>query len=160
MPRGRGHFPPPSRALNSAVECHLHTVEVAGSNPAAPTRNHNLQRNSPENHESSMPSQRPHKVAIIGIDAGSDNHESARWDCINWDASESSINLHDYDTWVLFLNTFPTQVQPSTIFHVFSTDYVLKSLISGTRIFVIGDPRFGVRFRSTTFLEWTGYNFD
>ena len=26
------------RALNSAVECHLHTVEVAGSNPAAPTK--------------------------------------------------------------------------------------------------------------------------
>jgi hypothetical protein len=26
-----------SWALNSAVECHLHTVEVAGSNPAAPT---------------------------------------------------------------------------------------------------------------------------
>jgi hypothetical protein len=26
-----------SGALNSAVECHLHTVEVAGSNPAAPT---------------------------------------------------------------------------------------------------------------------------
>src|SRR5208282_6573222 len=25
-------------ALNSAVECHLHTVEVAGSNPAAPTK--------------------------------------------------------------------------------------------------------------------------
>ena len=28
---------PISGALNSAVECHLHTVEVAGSNPAAPT---------------------------------------------------------------------------------------------------------------------------
>src|SRR5580704_18393880 len=28
---------PSQRALNSAVECHLHTVEVAGSNPAAPT---------------------------------------------------------------------------------------------------------------------------
>jgi hypothetical protein len=28
---------PGKRALNSAVECHLHTVEVAGSNPAAPT---------------------------------------------------------------------------------------------------------------------------
>ena len=27
----------PTWALNSAVECHLHTVEVAGSNPAAPT---------------------------------------------------------------------------------------------------------------------------
>jgi hypothetical protein len=26
------------RAHNSAVECHLHTVEVVGSNPAAPTR--------------------------------------------------------------------------------------------------------------------------
>ena len=27
------------RALNSAVECHLHTVEVIGSNPIAPTIN-------------------------------------------------------------------------------------------------------------------------
>src|SRR5271166_2399254 len=26
-----------SWALNSAVECHLHTVEVTGSNPVAPT---------------------------------------------------------------------------------------------------------------------------
>ena len=26
------------RALNSVVECHLHTVEVAGSIPAAPTK--------------------------------------------------------------------------------------------------------------------------
>ena len=26
-------------ALNSAVECHLHTVEVIGSNPIAPTSN-------------------------------------------------------------------------------------------------------------------------
>jgi len=26
-----------SRAHNSAVECHLHTVEVVGSNPAVPT---------------------------------------------------------------------------------------------------------------------------
>ena len=26
------------RALNSAVECHLHTVEVVGSNPTAPTK--------------------------------------------------------------------------------------------------------------------------
>jgi hypothetical protein len=33
--RNRRH--PSQRALNSAVECHLHTVEVAGSNPAAPT---------------------------------------------------------------------------------------------------------------------------
>ena len=27
----------PQWALNSAVECHLHTVEVIGSNPIAPT---------------------------------------------------------------------------------------------------------------------------
>ncbi len=27
----------PNWALNSAVECHLHTVEVIGSNPIAPT---------------------------------------------------------------------------------------------------------------------------
>ena len=26
------------RAHNSAVECHLHTVEVVGSNPAVPTK--------------------------------------------------------------------------------------------------------------------------
>jgi hypothetical protein len=30
----------PKWALNSAVECHLHTVEVIGSNPIAPTMNH------------------------------------------------------------------------------------------------------------------------
>src|SRR4249920_3318698 len=28
-------------ALNSAVECHLHTVEVIGSNPIAPTTHQN-----------------------------------------------------------------------------------------------------------------------
>src|SRR4051812_33305815 len=27
-----------TRALNSAVECHLHTVEVVGSSPTAPTK--------------------------------------------------------------------------------------------------------------------------
>ena len=32
----------PRGALNSAVECHLHTVEVAGSNPAAPTISTNI----------------------------------------------------------------------------------------------------------------------
>src|ERR1039458_129135 len=32
------------RALNSAVECHLHTVEVAGSNPAAPTKSTTYRR--------------------------------------------------------------------------------------------------------------------
>ena len=29
------------RAHNSAVECHLHTVEVVGSNPAVPTNTFN-----------------------------------------------------------------------------------------------------------------------
>ena len=36
-PAGKGRIEVP-RALNSAVECHLHTVEVTGSNPVAPTR--------------------------------------------------------------------------------------------------------------------------
>src|SRR2546422_9833224 len=31
------NLPQQSWALNSAVECHLHTVEVIGSNPIAPT---------------------------------------------------------------------------------------------------------------------------
>ena len=30
----------PFRAVNSAVECHLHTVEVTGSIPVSPTRQH------------------------------------------------------------------------------------------------------------------------
>jgi hypothetical protein len=33
----KGNLILPRRALNSAVECHLHTVEVTGSNPVAPT---------------------------------------------------------------------------------------------------------------------------
>ena len=35
-------FTAPKWALNSAVECHLHTVEVTGSNPVAPTINISL----------------------------------------------------------------------------------------------------------------------
>jgi hypothetical protein len=34
---GRVDESPTYGALNSAVECHLHTVEVIGSNPVAPT---------------------------------------------------------------------------------------------------------------------------
>ena len=34
---GSRMLPRQARALNSAVECHLHTVEVVGSNPTAPT---------------------------------------------------------------------------------------------------------------------------
>src|SRR5579872_5803537 len=34
------------KALNSAVECHLHTVEVIGSNPIAPTIFSVVQRDS------------------------------------------------------------------------------------------------------------------
>ena len=34
-------------ALNSAVECHLHTVEVIGSNPIAPTNHHPALQTSP-----------------------------------------------------------------------------------------------------------------
>jgi hypothetical protein len=35
------------RALNSAVECHLHTVEVVGSNPTAPTNRINKLGSAP-----------------------------------------------------------------------------------------------------------------
>ena len=35
--RGRKCLNTKDWALNSAVECHLHTVEVRGSNPLAPT---------------------------------------------------------------------------------------------------------------------------
>src|ERR1700679_3644557 len=43
------------RAHNSAVECHLHTVEVVGSNPAVPTKSNSIKisrlevRKRPEN---------------------------------------------------------------------------------------------------------------
>ena len=36
-PEPAGYFSDGSGAHNSAVECHLHTVEVVGSNPAVPT---------------------------------------------------------------------------------------------------------------------------
>ena|GEM_PF-7081710 len=35
--REKGSLRPLFGAHNSAVECHLHTVEVVGSNPAVPT---------------------------------------------------------------------------------------------------------------------------
>ena len=42
------------RAINSAVECVLHTDEVAGSNPAAPTES---LANRPSRHAQSAPAQ-------------------------------------------------------------------------------------------------------
>src|SRR6266540_389803 len=36
-----------TRALNSAVECHLHTVEVVGSNPTAPTTHQQVTGRAP-----------------------------------------------------------------------------------------------------------------
>ena len=36
--RDRARYPAPPRAVNSVVECDLHTVEVTGSNPVRPTR--------------------------------------------------------------------------------------------------------------------------
>jgi hypothetical protein len=55
MTKGRAQFvtmtKPQTRAHNSAVECHPHTVEVVGSNPTAPTilltRNRRATRHTP-----------------------------------------------------------------------------------------------------------------
>jgi hypothetical protein len=41
------NLPPNQWALNSAVECHPHTVEVVGSNPTAPTTRSNGLARSP-----------------------------------------------------------------------------------------------------------------
>ena len=41
----------PAWAHNSAVECHLHTVEVVGSNPAVPTNPFNNLDGTAERHQ-------------------------------------------------------------------------------------------------------------
>jgi hypothetical protein len=71
-------------ALNSAVECHLHTVEVIGSNPIAPTNNQltlrtlrrratpKMSRNVQLAHLCNFPigDHHTHNVAIISRSAG------------------------------------------------------------------------------------------
>jgi hypothetical protein len=109
-----------------------------------------------------MSSTRPHKVALVGIDAGSEKDESLRWDCFGWDAPQSSVNLHDYDTWVFYMPSFPTRVQRDTLFYLLSVDYTLDALMSGTRILIVGDPRVIAVFPDRSdqpFLHWTGYEF-
>lgn len=72
--------------------------------------------------------------------------------------------MHDYDTWVFFLPTFPAKVQKDSLFHALSVDYVYKALTTQTRIFVLGDPRGYVNFAepipARRFLTWTGYEFE
>jgi len=109
-----------------------------------------------------LPSTRLQKVALIGVDSGSEKNESSRWDCFEWGFPSSAVNLHDYDTWVLYLSNFPNKVASDTLFGLLTIDYVYQALISKTQIFVIGDPRFSVKFTdraSIQFLWWTGYDF-
>jgi hypothetical protein len=65
----------PTRALNSAVECHLHTVEVVGSNPTAPT-------NQTNNLASSRVAPHPLRPASI-TKAGAPCPDSGTWDTTN-----------------------------------------------------------------------------
>ena len=109
-----------------------------------------------------MSLKRPHKVALVGVDAGSERDETLRWDCFKWDAPRSSVNLHDYDTWVFYMPSFPKIVQRDTLFRFLTVDFVLDALFSGTRILVVGDPRVIAVFSDShdrPFLHWTGYEF-
>lgn len=58
-----------------------------------------------------MQAERVHKVALVGIEAGSDKDESLRWDCISWNSLSEQVNLHDYDTWVFYMPGFPEVVE-------------------------------------------------
>jgi hypothetical protein len=72
------------------------------------------------------------------------------------------VNLLDFDTWVLFMPTFPGVVGKDTIFSSMTMDYVYEALVSGTRIVVLGDPTVNVQFYLRpimSFLFWTGYDF-
>ena len=78
-------------ALNSAVECHLHTVEVVGSNPTAPTIPQQLATASPANwvqsgphwgpsRQSAMPATDPGVTRPSAAFRGSaTKHTEARW---------------------------------------------------------------------------------
>jgi hypothetical protein len=109
-----------------------------------------------------MSSGRLHKVALVGIDAGAESNDTSRWDCFEWTSLYQKVNLHDYDTWVFYIPSFPTKVARDALYNLLTVDYVFQALISGTRILLIGDPRFTVEFANQPprpFLWWTGYDF-
>ena len=60
---GNSRVPAASRAHNSAVECVLHTDEVAGSSPAAPTAPRSASRNAPDGGSEAAPPKPPSRRA-------------------------------------------------------------------------------------------------
>jgi hypothetical protein len=104
------------------------------------------------------------KIALVGIRSGSENAEELRWDCFDWDTDAAKVNLHDYDTWVLYLPTFLKTQHENSIVGLLSVRYVYKALLSGTEIFIIGDPRAEMVKEdipeTVPFLNWTGYEFE
>src|SRR5258708_6737194 len=101
------------------------------------------------------------RIAVIGAAKWSREEDTLQVNCIDWNMPFSAINLRDYDEWVMYVDSLPEQVATGSILESLNPSYLYECLITGLRIYVLGDPRINVHYKKgmKPFLDWTGYDF-
>lgn len=104
-----------------------------------------------------MPPERPKKLAIFGLEHSSGNSDKITWDAFPWNWNKE-VNFHDYHIWLMYL---PSLENDHQLLGSFVVDYVYRALMSGVRIYVLGDPRITISVGDSVhpFLYWTGFHF-
>lgn len=111
---------------------------------------------------------RPRKIAVVGTTGFDHDSPQGRVECFSWERLAKIANLADFDVVILDLLSLE---DPSTLdvdnfretLNVRTTREILRK--SEGAIFVLGDPRFGIRWESDQaryeepFLAWTGLVF-
>jgi hypothetical protein len=84
------------------------------------------------------------RIAVIGAVRWSHEEPELQMDCVTWDTPFSTINLRDYDVWIMHVDSLPAVIPVGSILDSLSPGYLYGALINGLRVYVLGDPRLAV----------------
>jgi len=98
------------------------------------------------------------RVAVVGWEGDSLTTDGYVVSFFEWQTPAASLNLKDYDVWVLLPDAIPKDLKSGTIWDALNVDYVHDALLHETIIYVLGDARRTVEttIHHRYFLDWLG----